>query len=382
MLLHDTHVLHSRNLLEIPHLVRRFGIEAVIRLFKSSSIELSLDKSAVGLLAVRDAPPDPYVLRATAVHLTQPASMNADFDHLRQTFDVQRKSHWRSLTGALHGAIDRAPPSLDELGRAPRRLMADVREAVLSPGRFDPFVYAALRSAGHEPRPIRLGASEIDKALGFETDMASVYGFSDDEAGAVLRSAFMALSTEMDRANEMRLYHALTYFDADDAPLFGHHLSHAVQQAHPDTPKRAFDRVVEVKGLPNLRDPAALDALDLHRLLEARETPEAQSFRDWLWTVGTRSDQEVAEEVEYHVASLGKRAAWFLKTPTGRRLRWLAATAVGLGAGTVDPMSGKIMGAGLGAINAFLVDSVIPDDDRSRPAAFIGTTYPSLFNER
>jgi hypothetical protein len=113
-----------------------------------------------------------------------------------------------------------------------------------------------------------------------------------------------------------------------------------------------------------------------------------------LWAAADLTDDEVQEQLAYHVDSLGRRFALLLKTPRSRRLRWVAASGFGLaaaaGASAVAASESAIAAAatvagtaaGLAASYAdgFLLDRVLPDDSqRSSPAAFVARRYPSLF---
>jgi len=390
LLLFDTYVLHSRALQEIPHLVQRFGLAAVTRLFKSKAIELSLDISMVGFM---DEAKDPYIVDAQTFQLLQPRSTEKSFSTLQQKFDSARLDSWRQLRSALRRALRNAPPTSSDLQQAPLDLISDVREAAVSPGRMAPYVRAALERANidHRNQDIRFTVSLVDDKLAFETDLERLFRLSPTRAGKIIRDALMGLSGEISRVHEMRLYNALTPFSDPDTPLFGAHLDHAVRALHPGTPTGAFYRVVEVKDLPDLRRPEVAETVDLHALLNARRSPEAAAFRQWLWTAADLSDEEIAEQLEYHVASLAKKFGFFLQTPRGRKVRWLIVQGVSSAAGGlaavasgVNPIAGVVVGAAtspaLSYSNAFLLDRVIPTGpENSQPASFVHEGYPSIF---
>jgi hypothetical protein len=407
LLLYDTYVLHSLNLLEVPHLVRQFGIEAVIRLFKSDAVELSVDKSAITLLEPEHGSSDPYVVHPAAVYLNQPASTEADFAHLRASFEVRNLSQWRSLNGALRRAVEAAPLDLTRLRQTTGELMSDFNRAALTPERLNPFVRAALARAGIDPghEPIRFVVSETDRRYGVDTDLETRFDLSVQRAGDIVREAFIGLSSEASRVHEMRLYNALVPFDTSESPLYASHLAHAARLADPDVTSESFQRVVTLKGLPDLRAPEVATTLDLHRLLNLRESPEGRAFRDWIRTVHTLSDAEVEEQLEAHVATLAERFGGFLTTRRGRQLRWLLARGAGKVAGAaagatagvattalVGPEAGltaataaatianEVVGGSIGYANAFLLDRVIPTTpEESLPSAFLDPGYKSLF---
>lgn len=394
VLLFDTLVLHSRNLQEIPHLVRRFGLGAVTRLFKSSAIELTVDKSSIGFINDGEDVRDPYVVDAQSFQLVQPASMEKDFEYLQGEFESTRLKSWRQLRSALKGAIRAAPPNLNRLQEAPSELIADFREAATASGRMDPYLRAALSREGidHTGEPIRFEVSLVDNKLGVDTDIEHLFGITPFEAGCVVRDALAGLSGEVGRVHQMRLYNALTPFSDPDTPLFGAHLDYAVRSLHPTTPTGAFYRIVEVKDLPDLRRPEVTETIDLHALLNARRSEEAASFREWLWTAADLSDQDLTEQLEFHLASLADKFGFFLKTPRGRKVRWLivqgvagtAAAGAAAAASLIDPIAGAAAAAAtapaMSFANAFLLDKVIPTGpDNSLPATFVHEGYPSIF---
>ncbi|OZC01192.1 hypothetical protein [Rubricoccus marinus] len=387
LLLFDTYVFHSQNLFELPVLADRFGVQALIRLFKSDAVELSVDKASFGVFSPTDGPANPYALHVDAFRYQQPQSFHKDIQLFRESYQISRLSDWRSLTSALRASVERRPASFADLAASDRQRTHDFTIAATTRGRFDPFVEAALarNSVGPNDSPYRFEVSVDDRVFHVDTDIESVFGFDAKTAGQVVQDALLALASEVNRVSEMRLFRALTPFSETDASLYVSHLDYLVRQVDPDTPSDALARVVTLQGLPNLRAPGVAEEVNLHALLDARDSPEGKAFRDWLWAAPDLTDDEVQEQLAYHVDSLGRRFAFFLKTPLGRRLRWVAATGTGLATAAVDPTAGAIVGtvAGVAASYAdgFLMDSVIPREaERSTPAAFIAKRYPSLFN--
>ena len=86
-------------------MVEQFGIEAVIRLFKSEAIELHLDWGHIGIHEGRRDRPE-VVLELIACRPVQPTMTDRHFSTLRESYDVRRLSHWRSLRSALRRSID------------------------------------------------------------------------------------------------------------------------------------------------------------------------------------------------------------------------------------------------------------------------------------
>lgn len=395
LLLFDTYVFHSQNLFELPALADRFGVQALIRLFKSDAVELSVDKASFGVFRPTDRPADPYALHVDAFRYQQPQSFNKDVQLLRESYEIRRLSDWRSLTSALRASVERRPVSFADLAAADRHTSHDFTLAATTPGRIGPFVRAALqRNASRADWPYRFDVHADGRAFHVDTDIESVYGLDTETAGQVVQDALLALASEVHRVSEMRLFRALTPFSESDASLYAAHLDYLVRQVNPATPSDALSRVVTLEGLPNLRAPGVAEGVNLHAVLDARNSPEGRAFRDWLWTAADLTDDEVEEQLAYHVDSIGRRFAFLLKTPRSRRLRWVAASGVGLAAAAgasavaasapaiaaVATVAGTAAGLATSYADGFLLDRILPDDSqRSSPAAFVARRYPSLF---
>jgi hypothetical protein len=136
-----------------------------------------------------------------------------------------------------------------------------------------------------------------------------------------------------------------------------------VQSLDPDNQEARARRLVETLELPDFRDIAHGRQLDMERFLEVRASGECREFRSWLSTIDGLKD----EEIKARFSSLRERIAASLHTSTGKGLRFLAATGLGLIPGA---------GALVGALDAFVVDRLLP---KSGIVTFVGKMYPSLF---
>lgn len=118
--------------------------------------------------------------------------------------------------------------------------------------------------------------------------------------------------------------------------------------------------------LGELPDPATVEgAVNVERLIEIRESEEIREFRQWLRTLDDVSDEELQERL----ASLRAKLAAAVHSPTGKAVKFLATSGVGLvtaGAGAVA----------VEAVNQFVVEKLLGEPG---PVSFIGSTYPSIF---
>lgn len=106
--------------------------------------------------------------------------------------------------------------------------------------------------------------------------------------------------------------------------------------------------------------------IDVHRLLEARESDECVAFRQWLQGLDEASDQEVAERV----TSLRARLGAAVRGGSARVARFLTVTGIGL-----VPGLGQGVAVSVAAADAFLLERVLRTNG---PATFLSQLYPRI----
>ena len=374
LILFETFVLQSRNLLEIPHLIRRFGFEPVLRLIESGAIEITPDKTAVGVTdeTAKKGKPGPFSLRVMPIGLFQPLAFEADIVELKIKMNNLSADGWRRLERVL-----RANVRLGQFG-PDRGLIDDLFREIESPDRLTPFIKVALKrlNAARVGQPfsfhIDVGEEGGDKGgrpITVETDLSKSYGLPVQTVGSVVRTAVFAMGSELIRLNQMRTHTALTGLREAEVSVFRGRLDFLAAQLSPEVQTTAFHRVVEAAGVPDLRDPAIAETASLDEVLAARESDELRAFRDWLWSV----NEVDAAELNERVRSLRARSGVFARSTSGRVLRWVVTT----GLGTV-PVVGPVLGAAASWADTFVTEQVL---NRAGPATFIGERYTSLFSE-
>ena len=264
----------------------------------------------------------------------------------------------------------------------------DFRRAVSDPLMFAPYLRRALvdelERAGVSPHEALSMANDLGVWARVEPSRDYEYGF-DIKAdrrgvldryrvpvGSVVQNAMFGLSNEVRRAHEMSTHRALVPCANGDAAFVDHHVRYVSSLSDPKTPADAFAKVVTLKDLPDLRAPEVASSYDLEELLQLRSTDEAEAFRRWVWTVPTLTDEQIEQELAYHVGILGSKLPTLLLGGTGRRLRWMAVQAASLAVGAASsalPDSGAgalTVGAtmtaarwGLSYANGFLLDRVL-----------------------
>jgi hypothetical protein len=129
-------------------------------------------------------------------------------------------------------------------------------------------------------------------------------------------------------------------------------------------------RVISITGLPDVGTAARQGALDVHRFLEIRESPECEAFRQWLYSVDAQSDEEIAERLRSMRGRLS-RLSRLLDGPAGRTVRFAVSTAAGFA-----PEVGAAAGLAVGAADSFIVDRLLRAPG---PTSFLSDLYPSVF---
>jgi hypothetical protein len=162
----------------------------------------------------------------------------------------------------------------------------------------------------------------------------------------------------------MRSFGAISGFQIDDLPLFGGRLEFLVRDVKPAQQEARFDRVREIAGLPDVSGDPATHDVDIVELLEITSGPEVREFRQWLRTSEELSDEEIAEVVRPVRDVLGGA----IRSRAAKAVRFAISTGVGV---VVPPV-----GLGLSALDAFLVEELLP---KPGPTALLSRIARSVF---
>lgn len=204
-----------------------------------------------------------------------------------------------------------------------------------------------------------------DDVFAADTDIAQRFDLTDEETDKVVQDGLLAICGLNQRLEEIKAYGAIIGFRDAELPLAQEKLSFLIKEVDPEAQEQRFDRVVTLAGLP---DPETAEgAVDIEKLLEARETEEIREFRHWLRTLDDVSDDEVRERVESTRAKLAPA----IHGGAGKTIRLITTTGVGF-----IPVVGPIAGIALSAADQFLLEKLLPEPG---PVSFIGSTYNSIF---
>jgi len=230
------------------------------------------------------------------------------------------------------------------------------RMLIDGPGRHD-LDYSQLKIQTHQ-------LDETDFAV--ETNLYELIGLRHVDQDPIIERALLAVGGLERRIEDMATYTALTGFHQDELPLFQGKLAFLTAQLTPEAQERSFNRVRAIAGLP---DVTPNTRVDIHRLLEIRESDECLAFRQWLHGIDEATDDEIAN----HVASLQVRIGAALTRASTRAVRFLTVTGIGLLPGVTQGVA-----LSLAATDALLVERLFRT---SGPATFISSLYPRIITD-
>jgi hypothetical protein len=231
---------------------------------------------------------------------------------------------------------------------------------------------AASKETGRAVDPLEFEFS-VREADGNLIETTSNLGprLSLDEATThrVVRSGLLAAASLNYRFELMNHYGAITGFREREGTIFEQKLNFVAERIDPDRAVARLGRVVEVCGLPEIDPRPNVHDVDLCELIQIVQGNDVVEFRRWLMDADDMTDEEIRDEL----TSMRSRVGNAVGGTFGRVVRFLVTTGIGLVPGTAG-----MAGIEVDAIDTSLVDKAFPG---SRPAAFLGNQYKSIFVE-
>lgn len=361
LLLFDTYILYSARLKEIPEMVRHFGLEGTLTLLSSGALDIRCDctQFAEGQFNTPACPPltlqfhvikapihDQYVIDNLANVNRTPGLNSHELMKLRSA--VMNAVHQPDYREVFRSAI---APSFESdvlhnnvLVKSSVRFILNKHHQISIPEDFD------LRF--HKVGDDRYQA---------ETNLSAKLSLSIDQLNHALKTALLGVAGVNQCIGEMMAHTALSGFTDDELPLFGAKLNSLVDLHSSKSQEKSFQRLVTVAGLPEI---SADSHVDIEKVLKIRDEPEAHEFRSWLTDLDKYDDTEIRKRLDSFNSKLGLA----VQTVTGKTIRFLVTTVVGL--------HHPAIGISLGALDQFLWDKL---SRKSGVAAFAHELYPSIF---
>jgi hypothetical protein len=361
LLLYDTYILYSVRLKEIPQMIKRFGYEGTMALLSSGALEIRCEcaQFGEGQFGTPSCPPLTFQFHV----IEAPIRDQYVIDNLSEVNKSPGLTS-RELM-ALQSAVMKAVRQPDNREMFKSAIAPAFENDVLHNTSF-------LKTAVRHMLAKEKGLTSIeDFELRFhkvgddryeaETDLLRKTTLGTDDVHGVLKTAVLGISGVDQRLGEMKAHTALSGFTAEELPLFRGKIDSLAEIASSHVQEQNFQRVLSIVGLPEIPSDSKINVL---KLLEIRNEPEAGEFRAWMTDVNKFSDGEIRERVASFNAKLGLA----VQTTTGKALRFLVTTAVGI----FHP----VVGVTLGVLDQFAWDRFAR---RSGVAAFIHELYPSIF---
>jgi hypothetical protein len=364
LILFDQYILDSTRLREIPALVSVLGSSGLMTLLNSGALRIQLDATTLAQSgnAALDGPVLPNgSYRLTRLSTDQDAYISHGLEKVKTIGGMELKQ-----------MIKLKRTIVDSLVSVPETLGFDSLKAaridLARPELSKPVVARALKELAAvdvPPSEITIRFEPIDETAFHLESNLSRFGIDADMSHRVLERAALALAGLNFRIEEMRTFEALNGVLDDDVGMLASKYDVLLREMSPASQEGRFSRVLNVAGVPEL-PPDGHVFIDADKLLELRASTECSECREWLQRVDSLDDREIAERV----ASLNAKVGSFLQSSSGKAVRFLIVSAVGL------TFAAPAVGFAASAIDAFLIDRVFRQNG---PAAVINRLYPSIF---
>jgi hypothetical protein len=199
------------------------------------------------------------------------------------------------------------------------------------------------------------------------TNLPSAFGLDEDEAHKLVERALLGVAGLEQRLELVRSFEAVTGLQSAQVALLEERLDFLWSQLEPNAQQGRLERVVDIAGLPSLKNLPEGTQLDVERLLAIRSSSECHALRRWLREIDRETNEEIAERFR----SIRERAAAITHGRTGETVRFL----IEAGSGAI-PLVGLAVSPALTLADKYLLDKVI---GRPGPAMFLSRQYRSLF---
>jgi len=372
LLLFDNFILYSPNLTEIPYLVKAFGFEDTLKLLSSGALKISCELRLTAQIAQTQC----LVPGGKALPLGTYSVSYGFGDRKKWISDNLKNVRLISLDNnkikklklAVVDAFDN-----NYLQDFNSELIKQVNDDLASNRGIEVATAIALKKKkglNVKTNDFYIKLHQIDEQIfEAETNLDKIFSFDEIEVHKILENAVLGIGGLNQRIAEMRLHNSLSGFLEDETPLFSDRLEFLFQSINPGKLETNLNRVLRLKDFPNIIS-SSIQTVSIEKLLEVRKSQELKIFREWLRKIDNVNDSEIIEQINNIRSKLGV----FAQGDTGKVSRLAISTLAGL-----IPVVGGFTGLGLGAIDTFLLETVLP---YSGVVAFVDKLYPSIFQHK
>ncbi|KAM3102569.1 hypothetical protein ACKFKF_04250 [Phormidesmis sp. 146-12] len=354
LLLFDTFILYSPNLREIAYLVKAFGFEGTLALLSSDALRISCELRITAQVGQTSF----LVPSGKALPLgTYSVSYGFSADRRKWISDNLRNvgtanlnnNHTKKLKRAVVAALDN-----NYLQDFESQLLKQVNGDLAGNRGIESSTAIVLKKEkGLDVKPddFLIKLHQVDNQIfQVETNLGEVFSLDEVEVHKIAEKAVLGVAGLNQRIAEMKVHNAVSGFLEDEAPLLEDKLEFLFQSIDPHQLEVNLNRVLRLKNCPSIISESH-QTVDVEKLLEVRESQELKIFREWLRKIDNVSDSEIVEQLN----DIRSRLGVFAQGSTGKASRLAISTLAGL-----VPGVGVISGLGLGVVDTFLLEKVLP----------------------
>jgi|GEM_PF-4376553 hypothetical protein len=208
----------------------------------------------------------------------------------------------------------------------------------------------------------------VEKSSGiytYDTNVDKLLSITEEERHSIIVSSLLAFDSFNQRFLEMKFFDAINGFNEFNKEILEGKVKFLYESINVNEPIDNLRRVIEFSGLPSFEE-IEPGKFDLTELLKLKGSKEIKGFRSWLEDTAGASDDEINEMISSFKAKAGE----FYNSKAGKILRFFITT----GSDFIIPFSG----AGLGLIDNFLLERVLPDN---QALAFLNNKVPLIYKD-
>lgn len=373
LLLYDKVILETPNFHEIEALVSLLGFDGLIGLLESGDLRLVCDPLVVASVPNRGDPvrgpklPTGHLRfevvrifdpKGKPTHISQKLQQIVDISGLPYG-DARRLKSLIGTTAVRHG-VDSGKMAVQ----------ATLRDASAS----TPVIFAAIEQemrrrglASPSERPELSFNLTSEGSISYASNLQKLCSLDARTEHGVVEHALLAVAGLNRRIETMHEFAAVRGLNDGDLHVLDEKIRFLSSLIDPNIQVERLRRVTSALSLPSFD--AALDRheLDVKALLRLRQSSEIAEFRRWLGSADSVSD----DELRALGSSLKARLGSFVRSDTGKALRFIATTAIGL-----VPGAGAAIGAAASALDSFLLERLFASPS---VVAFLSAQMPSVF---
>jgi hypothetical protein len=362
LLFFDEVIIRSVRLLEVPFLVKLFGMEGLKNLMALGILKLSAEASTIMLDRHTNGKRELPLLqfRQGTVDVSDHRKFLSDSMSCLLQIPGLSNSNREALAETIKGQVVR--PNENYKNDLLTQIQIDLR----SNGTLLKRLLASKKMdlSLDESTIIIKAHEESADVQRFETNLHKLLGVSTEEEHNILTAMVKAVVNLNTRMADMAAYSAITSFETSEAPFLFGKIHGIVSPNNPSFDEKAFLRVLEFTDIPDL---LVTGRIDTNKLLEIRQSVECKEFRSWLSSTDEMNDVELKRLLK----GLRSRLALFINSKKGKTLRLMANATLGL-----LPVYGSVVSLTEGAVDTFLMDKLLPSPGA---LSFLNNSIPSVF---